>query len=71
MKSLGYNLGATFPPTWVDPPMIIEDDPTELQEGMVLFFHPTAKLDGAGVRMALGGNRCGSKKPCREINVCA
>ena len=53
-KSLGYNLGATFPPTWVDPPMIIEGEPTVLKEGMVLFLHPAIRLEEERLRMALG-----------------
>ncbi len=53
-KSLGYNLGATFPPSWVDPPMIIEGEPTVLREGMVLFVHPAIRLEDQGLRMALG-----------------
>ena len=55
-KSLGYNMGATFPPTWVDPPMIIEGEPTVLEEGMVLFLHPAIRVEKGGkkLRMALG-----------------
>lgn len=54
LKSFGYNMGATFPPTWVDPPMIIEGDETELHEGMVLFLHPALRQAEENLRMALG-----------------
>ncbi len=53
LKSLGYNMGATFPPTWVDQPMITEGQDTELQEGMVLFFHPTIHDHDADLCVAL------------------
>jgi Xaa-Pro dipeptidase len=39
MGATGYNLGATFPPTWMDGPMFWPGNDQEIEVGMVLFVH--------------------------------
>ncbi len=39
LNTCGYSLGATFAPTWMDTPMFINANPTEIVPNMVLFAH--------------------------------
>ena len=39
LNACGYSLGALYPPTWMDWPMIFQDNPTVVQPNMVIFMH--------------------------------
>ena len=39
LNACGYSLGALYPPTWMDWPMIYRDNPVELAPNMVIFMH--------------------------------
>ena len=39
LNACGYSLGALYPPTWMDWPMIFRDNPVEVQPNMVIFMH--------------------------------
>jgi Xaa-Pro dipeptidase len=39
-KQVGYSLGATYPPNWMEPPLLYTGNPTPARAGMVLFMHP-------------------------------
>ena len=39
LNACGYSLGALYPPTWMDWPMIYKDNPVVLQPNMVIFIH--------------------------------
>jgi Xaa-Pro dipeptidase len=39
-KQVGYSLGATYPPNWMEPPLLYTGNPTPAEPGMVLFMHP-------------------------------
>ncbi len=39
LNACGYSLGALYPPTWMDWPMIFRDNPVVLQPNMVIFMH--------------------------------
>ena len=39
LNACGYSLGALYPPTWMDWPMIYQDNPTAVQPNMVIFMH--------------------------------
>ncbi len=39
LNACGYSLGALYPPTWMDWPMIYRDNPVVLQPNMVVFMH--------------------------------
>ena len=39
LNACGYSLGALYPPTWMDWPMIYRDNPVALQPNMVIFMH--------------------------------
>ncbi|MCH9780275.1 MAG: Xaa-Pro peptidase family protein [Alphaproteobacteria bacterium] len=54
LNATGYSLGATFSPTWMDSPMLYANNPTELQEGVVLFMHMILQDDATGAASMLG-----------------
>ena len=39
LNACGYSLGALYPPTWMDWPMIYQDNPTVVHPSMVIFMH--------------------------------
>ncbi len=39
LNACGYSLGALYPPTWMDWPMIYRHNPVVVQPGMVIFMH--------------------------------
>ncbi len=39
LNACGYSLGALYPPTWMDWPMIFRDNPVALEPNMVIFMH--------------------------------
>ncbi len=39
LNACGYSLGALYPPTWMDWPMIYRDNPVVLEPNMVIFMH--------------------------------
>lgn len=50
----GYTMGATYPPTWMDSPMIQRDDTQLLQPNMVFFLHMILLDRENGLSMSLG-----------------
>ena len=39
LNACGYSLGALYPPTWMDWPMIYRNNPVVIQPNMVIFMH--------------------------------
>ena len=39
LNACGYSLGALYPPTWMDWPMIYRDNPVVVQPNIVIFMH--------------------------------
>lgn len=39
LNACGYSLGALYPPTWMDWPMIYANNPTPIQPNMTIFMH--------------------------------
>jgi Xaa-Pro dipeptidase len=54
LNACGYPLGATYPPTWVEQPIICRDHPLLLRPGMVLFLYMILQDHDAGLAMSLG-----------------
>ena len=54
LNACGYTLGATYPPTWMDEPMIYADHPQILAPGMVFFIHMILLNSRTGLSMSLG-----------------
>ncbi|HRI94296.1 MAG TPA: Xaa-Pro peptidase family protein [Nocardioides sp.] len=54
LRACGYPMGAMWPPTWMEKPVIAEDDPLVLSEGMTIFTHMILTDRDAGLTMCLG-----------------
>jgi Xaa-Pro dipeptidase len=39
LNACGYSLGALYPPTWMDWPMIFQGNPVVVEPNMVIFLH--------------------------------
>ena len=54
LNACGYSLGAAYPPTWMEWPMVFTGNPVVLEAGMVVFLHMILLDSEAGKAMALG-----------------
>lgn len=52
LNACGYQLGATYPPTWVEQPIVCRDHPLVLRPGMVVFLYMV--LQDSDLAMSLG-----------------
>lgn len=50
----GYTMGAAWPPTWMEQPLIFEGNPTVLRQNMTFFSHMILNDREAGLSMAVG-----------------
>jgi len=50
----GYTMGAAWPPTWMEQPLIFEGNPTVLKENMTFFTHMILNDRETGLSMAVG-----------------
>jgi Xaa-Pro dipeptidase len=67
LNACGYGMGATFPPAWVDWPMIYRDNPQVLEPGMVLFMHMILLDREAGLAMHLGESAIVTQGACEPV----
>ncbi len=54
LRACGYTMGATWPPTWMEPPMIVEGSSVELRPNMTFFTHMILTDHDTGLTMSLG-----------------
>jgi Xaa-Pro dipeptidase len=54
LNACGYTMGATYPPTWMDEPMVYTGHPQVLAPGMVFFLHMILLNSRTGLSMSLG-----------------
>jgi Xaa-Pro dipeptidase len=54
LNACGYTMGATYPPTWMDWPMVFTGNPQVLAPGMVFFLHMILLDPRRGLTMSLG-----------------
>jgi Xaa-Pro dipeptidase len=54
LRACGYPMGATFPPDWMEHPMIYRDNSFVLGENMVFFTHMILSDQRSGLIMSLG-----------------
>ncbi|MBL8672788.1 MAG: hypothetical protein JNK11_19165 [Alphaproteobacteria bacterium] len=64
----GYTMGACYPPTWMDFPMIQEGDPQVLEPAMVFFTHMILLNSDTGLAMSLGETAIVHDGPCEPIS---
>ena len=63
----GYTMGAMFPPTWMEDPLIREADPQVLESGMTFFMHMLMVDRRSGHMMALGEQAIVTEGACESI----
>ncbi len=68
LKACGYSLGISYPPTWMDWPMIWKDHPDVIEPGMVFFMHMILLDDSTGLAMSLGETAIVTDGDCEPIN---
>ena len=68
LAACGYTLGATYPPTWMDWPMIWKDNPAVLEAGMVIFLHMILFDKPSGLSMCIGETAIVTDGECERIN---
>ena len=68
LAACGYTLGATYPPSWMDWPMMWADNPQVIESGMVFFMHMILLDDRTGVSMSLGETAIVTKGKCELVN---
>jgi Xaa-Pro dipeptidase len=54
LNACGYTMGATYPPTWMDEPMVYTGNTQVLAPGMVFFLHMILLNSRTGLTMSLG-----------------
>lgn len=67
LNACGYGMGATFPPAWVDWPMIYRDNPQILEPGMAIFLHMILLDRDAGLAMHLGETAIVTEGACEPV----
>jgi Xaa-Pro dipeptidase len=63
----GYTMGALYPPTWMEDPLIREADPLVLEPGMVFFMHMLMVNRNKGLMMTLGEQAIVTEGACEII----
>lgn len=54
LRACGYPMGAVWSPSWMERPMIAENEPLVLTEGMTIFTHMILTDRASGLTMLLG-----------------
>jgi Xaa-Pro dipeptidase len=67
LNACGYTLGATYPPTWMDWPMVYTGNPQLLAPGMVFFVHMILLNSRTGLSMCLGETSIITAKGCEPV----
>ena len=67
LNACGYTLGISYPPTWMDWPMIWADHPDVLEPGMVFFLHMILLDDRTGLTMSLGDTSIVTDGACEPV----
>ena len=63
----GYTMGALFPPTWMEDPLIREADPLVLEPDMVFFMHMLMVHREKGLMMSVGEQAIVTDGSCEPI----
>ncbi len=67
LNACGYTLGISYPPTWMDWPMIWADHPDVLEPGMVFFLHMILLDDRTGLTMSLADTSIVTDGACEQV----
>ena len=67
LNACGYSLGATFAPSWMDWPMLYENNPVLIQKNHVFFMHMILMRSETQTAMNLGETYIVSKTGCERL----
>ena len=68
LAACGYTMGAMYPPTWMDWPMVWAGNPQVLEPGMVFFLHMILLDDATGLSMCIGETAIVTDGECERVN---
>jgi Xaa-Pro dipeptidase len=68
LNACGYTMGATYPPTWMDWPMVYAGEPQVLEPNMVFFLHMILLNSDTGLSMSLGETAIITEAGCEPIS---
>jgi Xaa-Pro dipeptidase len=68
LNACGYTIGATYPPTWMDWPMVYAGEPQVLAPNMVFFLHMILLNSDTGLSMSLGETAIITEAGCEPIS---
>ena len=68
LAACGYTMGAMYPPTWMDWPMVWAGNPQVLAPGMVFFLHMVLLDDMTGLSMCIGETAIVTDGECERVN---
>jgi len=68
LNACGYTMGATYPPTWMDWPMVYAGEPQVLAPNMVFFLHMILLDSDTGLSMSLGETVIITELGCEPIS---
>ncbi|MEC9321179.1 MAG: Xaa-Pro peptidase family protein [Chloroflexota bacterium] len=68
LNACGYSLGALYPPTWMDWPMLYHGNRMVIQTNMVLFIHMILLDSQKGLAMSLGETVLVTDKGCERLS---
>ncbi len=67
LNACGYSLGALYPPTWMDWPMIYRDNPVTVEPNMVIFMHMILLDWDNKLAMSLGDTVITTSSGCETL----
>ena len=68
LNACGYTMGATYPPTWMDSPMVYAGEPQVLAPNMLFFLHMILLNSDTGLSMSLGETAIITEAGCEPIS---
>ena len=68
LNACGYSLGALYPPTWMDWPMIYTGNPVVIEPNMVIFMHMILLDSDHGLAMAPGETVLVTDTGCERLS---
>ena len=69
LSACGYSVGISYPPSWMDWPMIWKDNPQTLEAGMVFFLHMIIADTDTGLAMTLGQTVRVTESGCESLSA--
>ena len=67
LNACGYSMGVSYPPTWMDWPMLWTGNPQVIEAGMVFFLHMILIDDTTGLSMSLGETAIVTEGACEPV----